>query len=108
MDFTQFLAEVVGTFIFLLVILNMVFRRSTDSLVTSASIPLFIGLGLCVSIYITLGLGGFAHLNPVVSGVCCANGSVTFSDMITLILAQVVGGSLAYVLWYSMGRKGVL
>lgn len=108
MELQKFLAEIVGTFIFLLVIINMVFRKDTDPLVASGSIPLYIGLGLCISIYVTLGLGGFAHLNPVVSTVCCVNGSIELPDMVQLILAQVIGGACAYAVWYAMSRKGVL
>ena len=108
MEIQQFLAEIVGTFIFLLVIIDMVFRKSSDPLMSSGSIPLYIGLGLCVSIYVTLGLGGFAHLNPVVSAVCATNGSINAGEMVLLIIAQIIGGMCAYGVWYAMGRKGVL
>jgi len=104
----QFIAEIVGTFIFLSVIIGLVFRKSTDPMVTSGSIPLYIGLGLCISIYISAGLGGYGHLNPIVSGVCATNGSISVQDMTLLILAQVIGGALAYGLWSSLGRKDVL
>jgi glycerol uptake facilitator-like aquaporin len=108
METTQFFAEIVGTFIFLLVIIDLVFRKDTDPVAASGSIPLYIGLGLCISIYVTLGLGGFAHLNPVVSAVCSANGNITTGEMALLIIAQFIGGFLAYAVWSIMGRKGVL
>ena len=108
MQVTQFFAEIIGTLIFLLVIINLIFRSSTDPVATSGAIPVFIGLGLAVSIYITSGLGGFGHLNPVVSAVCGANGTVSVSDMSVLIIAQLIGGFLAYLLWVAMGRKDVM
>ena len=104
----QFVAELIGTFIFLMVIIGMVFRRESDPLVSGGAIPLYIGLGLSISIYITAGLGGYGHLNPVVSAVCATNGSINTPDMSLLILAQVLGGALAYGTWYYMGRKEVL
>lgn len=108
MQTSQFFAEIVGTFIFLLVIIDMVFRKASDPLVTSGSIPLYIGLGLCISIYVTAGLGGYGHLNPVVSAVCATNGSINGGEMSLLIIAQVIGATLAYLLWLVLGRKGVL
>jgi len=107
MQSTQFFAEMVGTFIFLLVIINLIFRPVNDAVVISGAIPVYIGIGLIVSIYITTGLGGFGHLNPVVSVVNATNGSITTTEMVYLITAQLIGGLLAYLLWYTMGRKNV-
>lgn len=107
MQSTQFFAEMVGTFIFILVIINLIFRPATDAVVVSGSIPVYIGIGLIASIYITTGLGGMGHLNPVVSVVNASNGSITTAEMVYLIVAQLIGGLLAYLLWYTMGRKNV-
>lgn len=105
---TQIVAEFIGTLIFLLVIIDLVFRSSSDPVVASGSIPLYIGLGLTVSIYVTSGLGGFGHLNPVVSSVCFANGNLTIDVWGSLIVAQIVAGIAAYFIWLGMGRKGAM
>jgi glycerol uptake facilitator-like aquaporin len=102
---TQILAEVVGTTIFLLAIVSLIFRPSTDPVATSGAVPIYIALGLAVSIFVASGLGGFGHLNPVVSAVCAANGSVSVMDAITLMAAQFTGGCIAYATWKSMTRK---
>ena len=107
-QFTQMIAEFIGTFIFLMVIIDLVFRSSTDPVVASGSVPLYIGLGLTVSIYITTGLGGFGHLNPVVSTVCLTNGNVSVGEWGSLIIAQLLAGVLAYSVWWGMGRKGIM
>lgn len=108
MQVTQFFAEIIGTLIFLMAIIDLVFRSATDPVAASGAIPLYIGLGLAVAIYVTSGLGGFGHLNPVVSAVCAANGSVTAGDMGLLIVAQLIGGFLAYLIWWGMGRKNAM
>ena len=107
---TQFLAEIVGTFIFMLVILNLLFSNGTNNPVLNPSGSvgigaLIIGLGLAVSIYITAGLGGFGHLNPVATGVAALNGSVTAPDALLLILSQIIGGGLAFLVFWGMGNK---
>ena len=102
-----FLAEVVGTFIFILAIVTLAFRTAstpngTDHMVQSGSIPLFIGLGLAVAIYITIGLGGSGHLNPLVSTVFGINGNISAGDVCWYILAQIVGATLAFTVFKLM------
>ena len=109
---TSFLAEIVGTFIFMLVILNLAFSNAASSSVLNPSgsgsigmAALIIGLGLAVSIYITAGLGGMGHLNPVATGVAALNGSVSAPDALLLILAQIIGGGLAFLVFWGMAAK---
>jgi len=102
MNIGVFLAEIVGTFIFLLAICTLAFRSGTDHMVQSGSVPLFIGLGLAVSIYITIGLGGSGHLNPMVSMVFGFNGNVAAADVLMYILAQIIGASLAFGVFKAM------
>jgi glycerol uptake facilitator-like aquaporin len=104
MKVSQFFAEIVGTFMFLMVIVNLIFGGNPTTN-NSGIVPLFIAFGLCVSIYVTIGLGGFGHLNPVVSAVCATNGNISISDMCLLILAQAIGGFLAYLIWYFLVKN---
>jgi len=104
MKVSQFFAEMVGTFMFLMVIVNLIFGGNPTTN-NSGIVPLFIAFGLCVSIYVTIGLGGFGHLNPVVSAVCATNGNISISDMCLLILAQAIGGFLAYLIWYFLVKN---
>jgi glycerol uptake facilitator-like aquaporin len=104
MKVSQFFAEIVGTFMFLMVIVNLIFGGNPKTN-NSGIVPLFIAFGLCVSIYVTIGLGGFGHLNPVVSAVSATNGSISISDMCLLVLAQAIGGFLAYLIWYVLVKN---
>jgi glycerol uptake facilitator-like aquaporin len=104
---TSFLAEIVGTFIFMLVILNLL--SSSNTINTSNGTigigALIIGLGFAVSIYITAGLGGVGHLNPVSTGVAALNGDISATDALLLILAQIIGGGLAFLVYWGMGAN---
>ncbi len=102
---TQFLAEIVGTFIFMLAIVNLVFsaQSATSSSRSIGMTALLVGLGLAVSIYITSGLGGKGHLNPVATGVCALNGDINTTDALLLVLAQIIGGGLAFLVYWGMG-----
>ena len=103
-----FIAEIIGTFIFLLAIVTLAFRSATtgsgatDHMVQAGSIPLFIGLGLAVAIYITIGLGGSGHLNPLVSIVFGVNGNISSTDAIIMICAQIIGAAAAFGVFKSM------
>lgn len=101
----HFFAEIVGTLIFLLAIIDLAFHAPAADVRAPSAVPLYIGLGLAVSIYITQGLGGIAHLNPAASAVAAANGAINIGDMGLLILAQCIGAFLAYLVWWGMGRK---
>ena len=102
---TQFIAEIVGTTIFMLAIVDLAFADANKAAANSGSIALYIGLGLTISIYITAGLGGYGHLNPIASVVCSANGAINAGDCAALIVAQIIGGLLAFILYFAMGGK---
>ena len=99
---TAFVAEVIGTFIFMLAIVDMAFGKTHTSFGGAGMTALLIGLGLAVSIYITSGLGGYGHLNPVATGVCALNGQVGATDALLLILGQIVGAGAAFIVYYYM------
>lgn len=85
-------AEALGTFLFLLIILCVLFRKDP---IPSHAVPIVIGVGLLVSIVVASGLNGSGHLNPVVSMVMGLNGQISSQSAIEHIAAQVVGAALA-------------
>jgi glycerol uptake facilitator-like aquaporin len=91
-------------FVFVLIILTVTGRND----ISSQFIPILIGLGLIVGIFITQGLvtNSYAHLNPAVTGVMKLNGSVnSWDDFIYLIFAQFLGGILAFLLYKTLNYK---
>ena len=83
-------AELVGTFVFIAVIL-----------VTGEAIP--IAMALAVAIYIGGGISG-GHFNPAVSTIMLVKGTITAPKWAAYICAQVVGGILA-LLYYNANYK---
>lgn len=101
MDIPIFAAECIGTFLFVLVILCLTMRDSSSAIPASV-VPLLIGLGLAVSIYVATGLGGNGHLNPAVSVIMGWNNSIQAADVLPHLLAQCVGAGCAYVAFQSI------
>ena len=81
----KFVAEFLGTFFFLYVILS-----------TGAAIP--IGLALAVAIMV-LGKFSGGNFNPAVSVMMVAAGKLPSEDLLPYILAQVAGGLAALELY---------
>ena len=79
--FVKVLAELLGTFFFLSVILA-----------TGEAIPIAIALG--AAIFMTAKVSG-GHLNPAVSTMMFAKGAIDSSTYISYVIAQVIGGLLA-------------
>jgi aquaporin Z len=75
------IAELVGTFFFLGVILA-----------TGEAIP--IGIALAAAIFLTAKVSG-GHLNPAVSTMLFAKGQIDMMTFISYVIAQVLGGLLA-------------
>jgi aquaporin Z len=84
------LAELVGTFFFLSVILA-----------TGEAIP--IGIALAAGIFMTAKMSG-GHLNPAVSTMLFAKGDIDASTYIAYVIAQIIGGLLA-LSFFSMSGK---
>jgi glycerol uptake facilitator-like aquaporin len=102
MNISAVISEILGTMIFLLVILTISFRDTT----ISGLAPIMIGLGLAISVYIGIGLGGNAHFNPVVSAVMGVNGSVTAGEAFIHVICQFIGAGLAYGLFKLLPKTG--
>jgi aquaporin Z len=77
----KFIAEFLGTFFFIYVILT-----------TGSAVP--IGLALAVAIMV-LGKFSGGNFNPAVSVIMVAAGKLPSKDLLPYVLAQVVGGLAA-------------
>ena len=82
-------SEFIGTFILVLAIL--VAKNEPTK-------PLYIGLALVVAIILVSGLGGMAHLNPVVTIVQMQRGQCPTETASCLMLMQLLGAAAATVL----------
>lgn len=89
--------EAIGTFIFLLAILCVLFRRTDPTPAHVA--PIVIALALLVAIVVASGLEGSAHLNPVVSMVMGMNGQISGEEVFQHVVAQVIGATGALLVF---------
>ena len=78
----NYLAEFIGTFVFL-------------SIILATGKPIPIAVGLLAAIYLMGGISG-GHFNPAVSVMMYLNKSLKMNDLPLYIAAQVGGGVLAY------------
>lgn len=90
MALSAILAELVGTFFFLGVILA-----------TGEAIP--IGIALAAGIFLTAHISG-GHLNPAVSTMMFAKGAIDAPTLFGYIVAQVLGGLLALFFFTHAGK----
>ena len=96
----KFLAEVIGTFVFLGVIIVSVAGKSL-TVADKAETWIKIGLALAVAILLVGGISG-ANLNPAVSIMFYLHKDLTFEELMIYILAQVIGAVLAYMMYKIM------
>ena len=81
----KYLAEFIGTLIFVSVIL-----------VTGN--PWAIGAALALVIWLTASISG-GHMNPAVSLVMASSGKLSMTDTLPYIVAQISGGMLALAIF---------
>lgn len=88
----KFFAEILGTFIFLSVIITSghATSRCSDSFAW-----IKIGLALSVSILL-VGFVSGGHLNPAVSFMLYLNDDLKLEGLFVYIVAQIIGATLAY------------
>ena len=93
------LAEFLGTFIFVSIILFI-----TTMYPGNIVVPLIIGLGLALAIYfaLTTSLGS---LNPAVTMALYARGDLPGMTGIMYVVAELLGALFAYMLWRFMTAK---
>jgi len=85
----KYIAEFIGTFFFVTVILNSIKKNTGMS-----SIPIAIGVGLVAAIILAGPVSG-AHLNPVVSLVSYLNKTMSQTELMYYIIAQCAGAIAA-------------
>lgn len=86
-----FVTELVGTFVFISVIL-----------MTGEAIP--IGIALTAAIYFGGSISG-GHFNPAVSTAKLVNGDLTPQRFIMYVAAQILGGLTALFFYKSRARR---
>jgi len=97
---SKFIAELIGTFIFVLVILCSI--KNLGDLKTPAGIPIAVGIGLIAGMFVNIGSGGDGHLNPAVSSAVFANGSLSSSTFAGYVASQVAGALLALTVYKTL------
>lgn len=97
----KFIAEIIGTFIFLGVIITSghATSRCADALA-------WIKIGLALSISILLvGFVSGAHLNPAVSFMLFLNKDIDIKELFIYIIAQIIGAILAYLYYLFLNNN---
>lgn len=94
----KFFVELVGTFIFLAVII------SSGTLLSSSVAPLAIGLTLTAMIYFGGNITG-GNFNPAVSFMLWINKQLSNIEIIYYITAQIIGAILAFVFYKYISNK---
>jgi glycerol uptake facilitator-like aquaporin len=96
----KFVAELIGTFVFLGVIIVSVSGKSL-TIADKAETWIKVGLALSVAILLIGNISG-GHLNPAVSLMFYLHKDLTFEELIIYILAQVIGAVLAFTMYKMM------
>lgn len=100
MILNKFMAEMIGTFVFLGVIIITVAGKSSTICDKSES---WIKIGLALSIAIILfGKISGGHFNPAVSFMFFLNKTITLQELFIYIVAQLAGAIIAYTLYNLM------
>ena len=96
----KFVAELIGTFVFLGVIIISVAGKSL-TVADKAETWIKVGLALSIAILLVGGISG-ANLNPAVSIMFYLHKDLTFEELMIYILAQVIGAVLAFTMYKMM------
>ncbi len=96
----KFLAELIGTFVFLGVIIVSVAAKSL-TVADKAETWIKIGLALSIAILLMGGVSG-GHFNPCVSIMFYLHKDLSFEELMIYILAQVIGAFLAFTMYKMM------
>ena len=89
----KFLAEFLGTFVFLSVIITSV---DSHNIFKSANAWIKIGLALSVAI-LAFGIISGGHFNPAVSLMFYVNNQLPAEDFAVYVVAQLLGAILAFI-----------
>lgn len=91
MKYTSYFAEYIGAFFFILCIF------------ASHGNPLIVGASLALVIFLISSISG-GHVNPAVSLAMYMNGDLTQVDLLSYIIAQLLGGVSAYYAYKMTSR----
>ena len=100
----KFAAELIGTFVFLSIIIISVAGKSL-TMCDKAETWIKIGLALSIAILLVGGISG-ANLNPCVSIMFYLHKDLSFEELMIYILAQVIGAVLAFTMYKTMYSSG--
>jgi glycerol uptake facilitator-like aquaporin len=96
----KFLAEILGTFVFLsIIIISVNLTKNNQNILAW----LKIGLGLSIAILLVGSISG-AHLNPAVSFMFYLNNEISLQTVFIYVVAQLIGASLAFF-YYNATKK---
>ena len=90
------LAELIGTFFFVSIILYI-----TTAYAGNVFVPIVVGLALALGIYFA-AIGSLGSLNPAVTLALYARGNLSGGEAIVYIIAEVIGAILAFIFWQYM------
>jgi len=93
----KFIAELIGTFVFLGVIIVSVAGKSL-SICEKAETWIKVGLALGVAILLMGGISG-GHFNPAVSVMFYLHKDLTMEQLMVYIVAQILGAVLAFSMY---------
>ena len=96
----KFIAEIIGTFVFLGVIIVTVAGKLNSSCDKSIA-WLKIGLALSVAILLFGGISG-GHFNPAVSFMFFLNKGLTAEELAVYIVGQFIGAAMAFLFYKLM------
>jgi aquaporin Z len=94
MDTRKYLAELVGTFLFMTIGYSSVAAFGAESVPGLLVVPFSFGLGLLAAIFAVGHISG-GHFNPAVTVAAVLDGRTSTQDAIGYILAQVIGAVAA-------------
>ena len=107
MDTRKYLAELVGTFLFLVIGYSSVAAAGAASVPTLLVVPFSFGLGLAAAIFAVGHISG-GHFNPAVTVAAVLDRRTDTTDAIGYILAQVIGAiGAAAVVFVVAGQAAV-
>ncbi len=96
----KFLAEVIGTFVFLGVIIVSVAGKSL-TVADKAETWVKVGLALSIAILLMGSISG-GHFNPAVSVMFYLHKDLSTEELMIYILAQLIGAFLAFTMYKIM------
>ncbi len=95
----KYVAEFVGTFVFLSVILAAVENKSNGNVT-----PVMVAVGLLAAIVLVGAVSG-AHLNPAVSVMMALHKSLPHAELVPYVGAQLLGAVAAKFVFDMMHKK---